>query len=93
MKTIQQLQRDLAEVKEKNGMHKDGSCPTYENSTYSSSSYNGNLINVKDGGKSNGHLEFTSNGGEDRSSSFVSAANLSTKVGSFTKALLFFCSY
>ncbi|URE14555.1 hypothetical protein MUK42_11905, partial [Musa troglodytarum] len=79
MKTIQQLQRELAEVKEKNGMHKDGLCPTYENSTYSSS-YNGNLINVKDGGKSNGHLEFTSNGGEDRSSSFVSAANLSTKI-------------
>ncbi|XP_064982466.1 uncharacterized protein LOC135623432 isoform X2 [Musa acuminata AAA Group] len=79
MKTIQQLQQELAEVKEKNGMHKDGSCPTYENSTHSSS-YNGNLINVKDGGKSNGHLEFTSNGGEDRSSSFVSAANLSTKI-------------
>lgn len=79
LQAIQQLQLELAEARKKNGNYEDGSQITHENST-DSSSYNGNQINVIDGGKSNGHLGFASNGSVDGTSSHVLSSSSSSKV-------------
>lgn len=80
MQAIQQLQLELAEARGNNRMYIDGLQVTHENSV-DSSSYDGNQINVKDDGKSDTHLGFTSNGSVDRTMPHVSASNSSTKVG------------
>ncbi|XP_065027703.1 uncharacterized protein LOC135582254 isoform X5 [Musa acuminata AAA Group] len=79
LQAIQQLQLELAEARKKNGNYEDGSQITHENST-DSSSYNGNQINVIDGGKSNGHLGFASNGSVDGTSSHVLSSSSSSKI-------------
>ncbi|THU54050.1 hypothetical protein C4D60_Mb10t20930 [Musa balbisiana] len=79
LQAIQQLQLELAEARKKNGNYEDGSRITHENST-DSSSYNGNQINVIDGGKSNGHLGFASNGSVDGTSSHVLSSSSSSKI-------------
>ncbi|RRT64747.1 hypothetical protein B296_00011699 [Ensete ventricosum] len=80
MQAIQQLQLELAEARGNNRMYKDGLQVTHENSV-DSSSYDGNQINVKDDGKSDAHLGFTSNGSVDMTMPHDSASNSSTKVG------------
>ncbi|RWW80985.1 hypothetical protein BHE74_00010649, partial [Ensete ventricosum] len=80
MQAIQQLQLELAEARGNNRMYKDGLQVTHENSV-DSSSYDGNQINVKDDGKSDAHLGFTSNGSVDMTMPRDSASNSSTKVG------------
>ncbi|WOL05237.1 hypothetical protein Cni_G13964 [Canna indica] len=79
LQAIQQLQLELAEAREKNGIYKDGSRVNHETSM-DSSSYKENQISMKDDGKSNGHLGFTSNGSVDGPSSNVSASNSSSKT-------------
>ncbi|URE46804.1 hypothetical protein MUK42_33260 [Musa troglodytarum] len=79
LQAIQQLQLELAEARKKNGNYEDGSRVSHENST-DSSSYNGNQINVIDGGKSNGHLGFASNGSVDGTSSHVLSSSSSSKI-------------
>ncbi|XP_064946346.1 uncharacterized protein LOC103970782 isoform X2 [Musa acuminata AAA Group] len=79
MQAIQQLQLELAEARGNNRMFIDGLQVTHENSV-DSSSYDGNQINVKDDGKSDTHLGFTSNGSVDRTMPHVSASNSSTKT-------------
>ncbi|CAD5192986.1 unnamed protein product [Musa acuminata subsp. malaccensis] len=79
MQAIQQLQLELAEARGNNRLFIDGLQVTHENSV-DSSSYDGNQINVKDDGKSDTHLGFTSNGSVDRTMPHVSASNSSTKT-------------
>ncbi|RRT83428.1 hypothetical protein B296_00014355, partial [Ensete ventricosum] len=79
LQAIQQLQLELAEARKKNGNYEDGSRVTQENSS-DSSSYNGNQINVIDGGKSNGHLGFASNGSVDGTSPVVLSSSSSSKI-------------
>ncbi|KAJ8466051.1 hypothetical protein OPV22_028603 [Ensete ventricosum] len=79
MQAIQQLQLELAEARGNNRMYKDGLQVTHENSV-DSSSYDGNQINVKDDGKSDAHLGFTSNGSVDMTMPHDSASNSSTKT-------------
>lgn len=88
MQAIQQLQLELAEAKGNNGKHKDGPQVARENSMDSSNS-NANQINVKDGGKSNGQLGFSSNGSVDGTSAYVSASNPSSKVRKGVSFLIF----
>ncbi|ONK80014.1 uncharacterized protein A4U43_C01F12850 [Asparagus officinalis] len=64
LQTIQQLQLELAEVRERNGICKEDPEVTRQNSTDSSSyiQTKGNQINANDAGVSNGNLSFMSNG-------------------------------
>lgn len=88
MQAIQQLQVELAEARGKSGIYKDGGQVTHENSM-DSSSYNGNQVNLNDGGKANGHLQFTSNASVEGTSSYVSAANSSSKVNEILQLIIF----
>ncbi|WOL18134.1 hypothetical protein Cni_G26927 [Canna indica] len=72
LQAIQQLQLELTEARGRTGTYKDGS------NSVDSSSYNGNHINAKNGDNSNIHLGFTSDGGVDNTSSYVSTSNPST---------------
>ncbi|XP_074583629.1 uncharacterized protein LOC141839712 isoform X4 [Curcuma longa] len=78
MQAIQQLQLELAEARGNNGKHKDGSQVAGEDSMDSSNS-NASQINVKDSGKSNAQLGFSSNGSVDGTSAYVSTSNPSSK--------------
>ncbi|XP_074569904.1 uncharacterized protein LOC141826549 isoform X2 [Curcuma longa] len=78
IQVIQQLQLELSEARESAGKYKDNPQVNPANSM-DSSSYNANLINVKDGIKSNALLGFTSNASVDGTTVYISASNTSSK--------------
>ncbi|OAY80331.1 hypothetical protein ACMD2_23659 [Ananas comosus] len=77
LQVIQQLQLELAEAREQNVTHKDGSGAASESSADSSSyvQSKGSQINANDGGSSNGNLGFVTSERSDDGSSLNSASN------------------
>jgi len=81
LQTIQQLQLELAETREHNGIYKEGAKVARQNSADSSShgQNKGNQINANDSAASNGNLGFMSNGNLG-GHPYVSSSSVSSKV-------------
>ena len=81
LQTIQQLQLELAETREQNGIYKEGAKVARQNSADSSSygQNKGNQINANDSGALNGNLGFMSNGNID-GHPYASSSSVSSKV-------------
>lgn len=81
LQAIRQLQLQLAEARDGNGVHKEGAKVAHQNSADSSAyAHNkGNHVNAKDAGTSNGNLSFVSNGKLD-GHSYSSSSSISSKV-------------
>ena len=79
LQTIQQLQLELAETREQNGIYKEGAKVACQNSADSSSygQNKGNQINANDSGALNGG--FMSNGNID-GHPYASSSSVSSKV-------------
>ncbi|XP_058104943.1 uncharacterized protein LOC131248608 isoform X2 [Magnolia sinica] len=86
MQTIQQLQMELAEARDRNGIYTDDSRTAHANShanSKESSPYvqnKGNQFSVNEGGPLSGNSGILPNGNIDRAVPFVSADNASTKT-------------
>ncbi|XP_048325351.1 uncharacterized protein LOC107414965 isoform X3 [Ziziphus jujuba] len=82
MHTIQQLQLELADARERSGTFTDESRISQENSKDVSqfSQTNGSQLDMNGGGTSGGSTGALPNGNSDNISSFVSAGNASTQI-------------
>ncbi|XP_010267437.1 PREDICTED: uncharacterized protein LOC104604674 isoform X3 [Nelumbo nucifera] len=81
--TIQQLQLELAEAREKSGVYKDESHITHANSKDVSQfgqKKGGNQLNVIEGGTANGNCSGLPNGNVENFPPFVTSGNASTKT-------------
>lgn len=85
MHTIQQLQLELADARERSGTFTDDSRLSHENSKDVShfNQTNGNQLDMIGGGMSGGSAGALPNGNSDNVPPFVSAGNASTQVTYF----------
>lgn len=82
MQTIQQLQLELAQTREQNGVYTEDSRMTHSNSKDVAPyvQNEGNQFNVNESGTLNGNSGMMPNGNLERAPPYVSAGNASTKV-------------
>ena len=91
--TIQQLQHELADARERNGTFTDESHISQKDSKDVSQfgQNNGNQLDVNGGGAMNTNSGVLPNGNGDNAASFVSSDNASTQVDFLVVIVIFYC--